>query len=108
MGKYNRRRASQQVHRDDGRSRDFSGDVDASGGTRLDVAMVGGEASARLKLFFVFKTVQLIGFLILADLVSARIFIAIKFFSKLLFKPKMIDCSDVHIVCGSGDGHTVL
>lgn len=84
------------------------GDIKAREVPSGDVAMVGEEASACLKLFIVFGTLLLVDLWILADLKSSRNLIAKEAFNKFPFKPPMIDCSDVHVVGDSGDELTVL
>lgn len=58
---------------------------DTGGGIGGDLFMDGGNASTRLKLFFIFKTVLLNDFWIFADLGKARNLIAEETFIKLPF-----------------------
>lgn len=70
--------------------------------------MVGKIASACLKLFFVYGTVQQVDFWILVDSGPVLNIIAKEALTKLPFKSSIIDRSDVHVVGGSGDELTVM
>lgn len=75
---------------------------EAGEGIGGDVFMVVRDASTRLKLYFVFGTVQLNDFWILADSGSARILISEDTFMKLPFRPLLVDKSEVHAAGESG------
>lgn len=64
---------------------------DTGGGIGGDVSMVGGDTSTRLKLFFLFGTVQMNDFWILAYSGSARNLIVKETLIKLPFRTSLVD-----------------